>query len=340
MNQLVTCNIGIDMSKADFNAVILGVDNAGKRTDMGHHKFNNTGKGFELFFKWCNSLTDNFISTFTMEFTGRYSEPLAHFLYQQQRPIFMVSPFKSKRFRESYDADIKTDDKDAETLAVMGIERQLKAWKPDSKFFSDLKIIVREKSALIKQSTMLKNRLHAFDYACAEIKETVKRLNAHLKFIRKQIREINKQIEALLKSDPIVEKKVQNVLTIPGIGLTTLACILAETDGFQKVHNVKQLAAYAGYKVTIQQSGTMEKKGHISKRGNSFIRHALHMPILAVIQCNKPLAAKYQALKARKAKPIIATTAIERKTLILMYSLYKNDKTFDENYKNTPVKKT
>ncbi len=330
--QILACNVGIDISKSEFNACILVRYNDFSYANLGTNVFENNPKGFKAFFSWCNKAIDFENKTFTMEFTGRYSEKPASFLHEKKATVFLVSPFKSNRFRQSYDADVKTDQTDAYTLAVMGLERKLVQWQPDSEFFANLKIIVRERYGLIKQRTAIKNKLHALHYAAASTLPTVKRLKEQMKLINRQIREIDKQVEEYLKTDESVWQKVESLQTIPGIGLTTISTILVETDGFRKTKNVKELTAFAGYKVTINESGIYKGRSHISKRGNKFIRHALHMPILCVIQVNPLLKPKYLSLKARKAKPIIATTAIERKTLILMYSMYKNNTSFDANY--------
>jgi len=334
-NQIVRCNVGIDVSKADFNACILTVSDNNLYSNLGTAVFVNSKTGFKDFIKWCDKTLSFENKTFTLEFTGRYSDKLAHFLVEQKFNIHLVSPFKSKRYRESYDADIKTDKTDAYMLALMAIERQLPIWKPDSEFFANLKIIVRERYGLVKQKTQIKNKIHALKFANSDTAPTIKRFKEQLKLIRKQISVIGIQIENYLKTDEIVWKKVENVLTIPGVGLTTIATVLVETDGFQKVESAKKLSAFAGYKVTIKKSGQYEAKPHISKRGNKFIRHALHMPTLCMIQRNPLLKQKYKALKARKSKPIIATTAIERKALILMYSIYKNNTTFNAEHQKS-----
>jgi len=337
MNTLVQCNAGIDVSKADFKVAISALDGNRSTKPLGLRAFDNNSKGFDAFFKWCRSITGDNPCGFTLEYTGIYSEALMYYLDSKQCSVCMVSPYKSKRFRESYDADIKTDDHDAQILSLMGLERKLPLWKPASPFFTQLRQLVRERFILVKQKTALANRLHALSYAHLENATTKERLKTQKKFFSKQIRDVEKQIAASLQSDADVWHRVCNVLTMPGIGLTTVACLLAETDGFAKTSSAKKLVAFAGYKVTIKESGQWKGKSHISKRGNKFIRHALHMPVLSVIQCNPLLAGKYQALRARKAKPIIATTAMERKSLIIIYALYKNDIPFDANIKKAKL---
>jgi len=139
MSTFVKCNVGIDVAKAGFKAVYLCFDNQGNKINLGFEKFPNSKTGFKSLIKWINHLNREQNLAFTLEFTGRYSEPSANFLFDLNFTVFLISPFKSKRFRESYDADIKTDNTDAITLATLGLERKLDAWKPDSEFFSGLK---------------------------------------------------------------------------------------------------------------------------------------------------------------------------------------------------------
>jgi len=332
MEKIVRCNVGLDVSKDNFKTVILAVTDNNQTTDLGHRTFDNCKQGFKALISWCKKEVKKGKPTFTMEFTGSYSMRLSEYIYNKDYQIFMVSPFKSKRFRESYDADIKTDDRDALILAQMGCERRLKAWQPDSEFYQQLKLLVRERFSLVKQQTAIKNKIHALNYQAKKAKSTIKRYNEQLKLIDKQLKAIEKEIVNHLKSDEQISRKVENLETIPGIGIKTIATVLAETDGFRKTPNSRQLIAFAGYKVKVNESGIISKPGHISKRGNKFIRWALHMPSLSIIQCNPILKEKYESLRLRKTKASIATTAIERKALILMYSIFKNDTRYDANF--------
>ena len=72
---------------------------------------------------------------------------------------------------------------------------------------------------------------------------------------------------------------------IKGIGITTAATIIAETDGFILIKNRSQLISYAGYDVIENQSGSsINGKTKISKKGNKYIRRALHFPALSAVK--------------------------------------------------------
>ncbi|MEP5341590.1 MAG: IS110 family transposase [Algibacter sp.] len=98
------------------------------------------------------------------------------------------------------------------------------------------------------------------------------------------------EIEKLIKSDQELNKKVEKLLTIKGVGILTIATILAETLGFQHVKNIKQLVSYAGYDVVQRESGTSVKgKTRISKKGNRYIRNALYFPAMVACRYNENL---------------------------------------------------
>ena len=73
-------------------------------------------------------------------------------------------------------------------------------------------------------------------------------------------------------------------------------------------------------------------KSHISKKGNRHIRHLLFMPALSIASQRKSkLSDFYNRLVDRnngtsKKKGIIA---VERKLLVLIYSLWKSGEIFD-----------
>jgi len=64
----------------------------------------------------------------------------------------------------------------------------------------------------------------------------------------------------------------------------TVATEIAETNGFTLFNNMRQLTSFAGYDIVEKQSGKTSGKTRISKRGNSHIRRALHMPSFCAVK--------------------------------------------------------
>lgn len=109
--------------------------------------------------------------------------------------------------------------------------------------------------------------------------------------------------------------------------------VVGETLGFKDITSAKQLTSYVGYDVVQRESGLFRGKTSISKKGNRNIRGMLHMPSMTVVRCNPTLKPFYERLKKKKAKPLIALVAVQRKLLCLMYTLWKTDSSYDPTYK-------
>jgi len=104
------------------------------------------------------------------------------------------------------------------------------------------------------------------------------------------------------------------------------------TNGFEAIYNQKQLTSYAGLDVKIKESGKYIGKSKISKQGNAHIRRVLHFPAQTAIIHNKPMSVFYKRVNDKKKKPMIAGVGVQRKLLCLIYTLWKNDTTFDPFY--------
>ena len=74
----------------------------------------------------------------------------------------------------------------------------------------------------------------------------------------------------------------------------------AETNGFELIRNKRQLTSYAGLDVKEKQSGTSVKgMPRISKKGNKYLRKAMHMPALAAIRCDVRYGAIFKRLVSK-----------------------------------------
>ena len=97
--------------------------------------------------------------------------------------------------------------------------------------------------------------------------------------LNKQEHQIKAEIHELLKQNQQVKAIVKRICSVIGIGVLTAATTLAETNGFDLIRNKRQLASYAGFDIIDKQSGTSIKgKSRISKKGNKYLRKAMHMP--------------------------------------------------------------
>ena len=118
-----------------------------------------------------------------------------------------------------------------------------------------------------------------------------------------------------------------------GIGLITSATVLGETNGFKEIENKRQLTSYSGYDVIRKDSGTsVMSKPRISKRGNRHIRKAMYFPALTAIKHDSNQKDHYIRMVQKHGIKMKGAVAIQRKLLILMYTLWKKKEFYDPDY--------
>lgn len=326
-------NSGIDISKDDFKVSLSALSNDFEITKLGAKTFANSAKGFVSFLEWVKEKGDNNIkATFTMEATGVYYEGLAYYLVEQGYTVHVVLPNQSKKFAESLGAKSKTDKIDAQILAQMGLERNLRSWQPLSPSFIILKQLTRERDAIVQERTNVNNQLHAYKHQGKISPTSIARSEKRIAVLNSQIKEIEKEIAELINQDKELEYRISNIQSIPGVGLITAVTIVAETNGFAAINSLKQLTSFAGLDVRILESGLWKGKSRISKKGNSHIRKALYFPTFTKIKFDNETHKYYERLKSKKTKPMIAAVAVQRKLLCLIFTLWKKNEKFSPNF--------
>ena len=147
----------------------------------------------------------------------------------------------------------------------------------------------------------------------------------------KKIEELKERIFELAKQSPYYDI----VNSIPGIGDIFTSEILGELGDITRFDNAKQLIAFCGLDPTIVQSGkTINKHGPISKRGNKYARWVLFNCSETIVKVgatwypNHPIYLYYQKKKAEGKHYYESLTACSTKVLRMLYSMCKNNKTF------------
>lgn len=326
-------SVGIDVGKNEFYARILrqAQDQPGFHKHRGNKKFPNTAAGFGHFQSWLDKYVDrNVALTLAMEATGVYHEALAYFLQDKGYRVVIELPTKIKAFAKSLNQQSKTDLVDAEVIAQIAIERELRAWTPPTQSMRQLKSLTRQLQAIIEARTVAKNQLHAVTHSAYPLKTVLKRHQQIITLYDKQIATIEREIERLRVKDRPLDELLELLVSIPGVGLRTAAVITAETGGFQLFKTRNQLIKYAGMDIKEKQSGTsIRGKSRMSKVGNARIRRALYMPSLQYINDDGVLGQLYQRVLARTGIKLKALVAVQRKLLIVMYAVIKNQTPYD-----------
>ena len=337
MGTLLRQCVGIDIAKHSFTACVCQQGTSGKVSFCPVSTFENSKRGFNQLLKWVRKFSQpDPPMVFVMEATGIYYEGLAYHLHQLKQSVCVVLPNKVKHYARSLNVKTKTDQIDAQVIAQLGAERTLEPWTPPAPVFRSLRALTRLYTDLKVQKTVFTNRLHSMEAGYEPLSFIIKSTKEIIRKLDREIEKSEAEIRKLIASDQWLAQKVEQLLTIKGVGFVTIAIVLAETQGFKLITNVKQLASYAGYDVVQRESGSSIKgKTRISKKGNSRIRAALHFPALVASRYNKDLQTVYNRINERKPSKMIGATALQRKILILIYSLWKHDTMYQQKIAET-----
>ncbi len=267
-----------------------------------------------------------------MESTGLYGLDLALTLHQAGLAVMVANPRAVRHFAQALLQRSKNDHLDAQVLRQYAARMPFQPWRPPSAAAFKLVAVARRLEALTDMMTQEKNRLHAASLSHAL--PPVIRIDLQ-RSIGTQQRAIARLTSAALEfvlSDPLLARRYELLLSIPGFGATSALHTLAELTLLPAGMDVRQWVAYAGLDPREYSSGTsVHKKVRISKAGNKHLRRALYMPALVAVQHQANLRAFYEHLLARGKTKLQALVATMRKLLHAIFGMFKHDQLFDGN---------
>lgn len=149
--------------------------------------------------------------------------------------------------------------------------------------------------------------------------------------LERQIEAADRRVAALLDGE--IARRLR---TIPGVGPSIAATLLAEIGDIDRFSDFDQLLAYAGVHPAERSSGRKgsnpETAWHMSKAGNSHLRAAAYRMAIVGIQHNPVIAAHYARKRAAGKSKMNALGHCMRKALSLVWGVWRNGQDFDPNW--------
>jgi transposase len=146
-----------------------------------------------------------------------------------------------------------------------------------------------------------------------------------------QITDADRRVAGLLDGET-----ARRLQTIPGVGPSIAATLLAEIGDIGRFTDFDQLLAYAGVHPAERSSGTKgsnpETSWHMSKAGNSHLRAAAYRMAVVGVQHNPVIAAHYARKRAAGKSKMNALGHCMRKALAIVWGVWRNSADFDPNW--------
>jgi len=302
----------------------VGIDIAKNKIDIfyqnQHYTVENNAKALRKCFRQLPKE-----SHIVMEATGKYHRLAHSILGEMGCKVMLINPFQSRNFAKAMNVICKTDKVDAKILALFAEKMDFIERKAASDTEQEMQELSRYLEDLKRQRVMLIGRK---ENAPLAIRKSIESL---IGSIDKEIKKIEEKLEEIVSKDEAASRKMNLLLTIPGIGKTTALLLLSNLRELGSLSK-NRIVALGGLAPRNNESGTYQGKRYV-RGGRSNIRSGLFMPILgAATRHNNRLKRFYHKLiESGKCKKV-ALTACMRKIVVWANFMIANNLSWNANF--------
>ncbi len=221
---------------------------------------------------------------------------------------------------------------DAELSARFCLAQQPQAWQPPAPAVRGRQALARRLESLIEMRVSEENRLSSG----VSIEAVRDSLEEHIAYLVAEIKQTELLIREHINNHPNLKQKSDLLDSIPGIGATTAARLLAEITDFTQYQSARQVAAYAGLVPRERRSGSSVRgRTCLSKIGNARLRKALYFPAMTALRCSSFFQQWASGMRERGKCKMAVIGAAMRKLIHLAFGVLKTGKPFDPNWAKT-----
>lgn len=309
-NDLVVAGIDVAKDKVDVCIRSLSL----KRT------FASTAEGRRELAAW---LRRNKVEKTVMEASGGYEREWAKALRNAKIEVRIVDPKRVRSFARSAGRLAKNDTIDAEMIAWFAETFDQAQGQIYDAAREQLHQMVHARQALKDmQSKLTSQGEHALP---AAVQRTQARIS---KVIAGELIKIDAEITTLIQATPRFAELAEIIESVPGIGRTTSAALIATMPELGQANN-KIVAALLGVAPYDDDSGRRRGERHI-QGGRRRTRNIFYMASLgAATQHNPVLKAFYNRLVAKGKLKKVALTACMRKLIGILNIMIERRQKWD-----------
>lgn len=298
---------GIDISKNHLDIHVLP---AGKTWRVG-----NTEQSVP---KLAAELARLKVRLVIFEATGGYERLLRRVLGRCGLTCHRANPRQVRRFAQSLGKLAKTDRIDAYMLAEYGRTLKPASTPPPSPEQERLDALLTRRAQLVEMRKQEYTR-------AKQANDTFVRagIEHHSEDLTKDVRKIEDEIRALIRSKPALRAAYALLLSAPGVGFVNASLLLARMPELGQLCRYR-IAALAGLAPHACDSGAMRGRRMIWG-GRKSIRDGLFMAATSAARSSAHFKAIYQALRERGKAHKVAIIAIARKLIIMLNAMMRDN---------------
>jgi transposase len=252
-----------------------------------------------------------------LEASGGYERPLTDALARAGTEYARVNPRQAREFARAMGRLAKTDRVDAWVLAEMGHRLGLKPTPPEDPDRARLSALVARREDLGAMIRAEKNRA-----GTARDAWTLREIAGLIRVLERHLARVEEAIASLVASSPQLSAEARRLCTVPGIGPTLVAVILARLPELGQL-DAKRIAALAGLAPQACDSGLHRGKRRIWG-GRADLRRALYLAGFIASRYDPAIKAFRTRLEAAGKPAKLAITACARKLLTILNAMMRD----------------
>jgi transposase len=267
------------------------------------------------------------VARVVVESTGRYHRAVAAELAAAGVPVAVVNPRQVRDFARATGVLAKTDRIDARTLAAFarlvkvrtaGGAAAAGAAGADESARHRLADLVARRRALVEMRTM--ERLRRAEVADPRLH---RQIDQHVRLLGRQVEAVERLIADEVESDDDWRGRRDLLTSVPGVGATTAATLVAELPELGRL-NRRQVAALVGVAPFNRDSGTLRGRRAVAG-GRRPLRTTLYMAAVTAMRFNPVIRAFAERLR-RAGKPFkVVATACVRKLVVILNTMARTN---------------
>jgi transposase len=319
---------------------VMGMDVSKKTLDC--HLFlqqkslapvSNDAKGFKAIQHWLLKelkSTDGLLVV--MEYTGIYTYQVECFLTQQGIGFVKRPALDIKRSLGIVRG--KSDKIDAKFIGKYGWMRkeELRPMTVISDAQLDLQQLMGHRDKLVADHASYQSK---YKELMSQLQEKVNEkivasMKSVMEILAQEIKEAEKNIKQLIRSNEALETNYELACSVTGIGFATAVHLLIATENFTRFNDARKFICYCGVAPFEHSSGTSVRgRTRVSHLADKKLKSLLTMGAISAIQHDPELKAKYeQKLKEGKAKMCVINI-IRAKLIERVFAVIKKQKAYE-----------
>lgn len=306
MNTNTEIIVGIDISKKNLDIQI--------QEDGPYFTCGNDLMGIDNLVEKLRSVQPALI---VLEATGGYEKAVVSALVEAELPVTIVTPLWVRYFAKSSGTLAKTDKIDAKMLVRYGRANLPPVVIKRSEEQERLSELMTRRSQV--SLALITEKNHLENVTSEVVKKSIQKT---ILFLKQEIKELEAEIDEIVKSYPTLKNNEQIISSIPGAGKITAAILLADLPELGTLDH-KKIAALVGVAPFNRDSGNNRGKRRI-KGGRRSVRKVLFMAALAAIKWNPVIKEFYERLLAGGKVKKVAIVACMHKLLTIMNAMIRS----------------